>query len=118
MRRFLLLLLVLLLPLNAAAAAISALGDAIEHAGQSHHHHHDMGDIDHHDYDADPKGESQAPHAKDHHHAHAAFSSVLPSPLVLNLPPASREQVVAPVTANIAAPPSRLERPPRPYPVA
>jgi ABC-type nickel/cobalt efflux system permease component RcnA len=116
MRRSLLILLALLLPFQAAFAATTALSEAIEHAEHAGHHGH----ADQHDHGDDMSSGDILEHANDHNHSHShpVFSPLLPVLVSLNLPVTDGAPDVAPAKTLPSTPPTRLERPPRPAPVA
>ena len=116
MRRFLLILLAFVIPFQAAFAATTALADSVEHAYLPDHHSHDPV----HDHAVDHDSDDVLQHANDHHHSHA-YPVFSPMPMALpdlSFPGATSVKPQSPGKPYASAPPSRLERPPRPFPVA
>lgn len=129
MRLFILLLLMISLPVNAAYTAAAGVCDSMAGHVQSctifgHHNHAHA--HDHHGHDA-PGEETTTTTTTavktagcdhNHTHAHPLFSVMLPALPRLQLPAAPMAVIALPAAAFVSATPARLERPPRPVPVA
>lgn len=127
MRLFILLLLMISLPVNAAYTAAAGVCDSVAGHVQSctiFGHHSYAHAHDHHGHDA-PDAEKTASTAvktagcdHNHTHAHPLFSVMLPALPGFRLPAAPMAVIALPAAAFVSATPARLERPPRPVPVA
>ncbi|MBI5899531.1 MAG: hypothetical protein HZB40_09930 [Rhodocyclales bacterium] len=113
------LLLAIAIPFNAAFAAAAGVCDALENAPLHGAHFGHHGHAHDHDHDA-PATPDPAQPGSDHNHSHVhpLFSPMPPAAIVIHRPIAAGVAPPLPDDAYVSALSHRLDRPPRPAPVA